>query len=244
MLQKSNGRHKKVMLHPTGLSEQRQSIQDLWSEFNLGRTLFSQFPDYDRYIADLLCQLIRNKQTIVEYGCGDGVWLEYLAKLYPNKTFVGVEWNQTLMEYARDKRFKNLLNVKLYHEDATKFCVNCDCYFSFGVVEHFSNATDVIRAWTEYLSPNGFAVITVPNLLNTLYASERARIRVEDLLYKDEVVVEAYGFEQLWSHNTFVRKVMDAGLELLFFRIVDEIEERPLLAVAFKRSVKKKEVKK
>jgi hypothetical protein len=108
-------------------------------------------------------------------------------------------------------------------------------------VEHFSNATDVIKAWTDHLSPNGFAVITVPNLLNTLYASERARIRVEDLLYKDEVVVEAYGFEQLWSHNTFVKKVMAAGLELLFFRIIDEIDEKPLLVVAFKRP--EKEVK-
>jgi 2-polyprenyl-3-methyl-5-hydroxy-6-metoxy-1,4-benzoquinol methylase len=109
-------------------------------------------------------------------------------------------------------------------------------FFAFGVVEHFSNATEVIRKWTEHLSPNGFAVLTVPNLLNAIYTSNRVNLPLEKILYEDEVVEESYGFEQLWSHNMFIRKVIDAGLEILLFRVIDELEtEKPLLIVAFKR---------
>jgi trans-aconitate methyltransferase len=220
----------------------KQSDREAWSTLNVGRILFTNMPDYDRCLAEVLCQLVqhKSKQTICEYGCGDGIWLEYLAGLFPTKNFVGVEWNKQILDYAREKRLKKLKNVKLYRKDATKFAVDCDMFYGFGVVEHFSNATEVMRRWTEHLSPNGFAVLTVPNLLNSIYISRRFQLSLEEVLYKDEVATDVYGLTQLWSHNIFIQKIMDAGLEMLYFKVVDELEsEKPMLAVAFKRPVKR-----
>jgi len=195
--------------------------------------------DYDHCIASLLTALSAKKQVIAEYGCGDGIWLEYLARQNARKTFIGVEWNEKLWRYAKDKRLKDYGNVELHHADATKFAVNCDMFYAFGVVEHFDESSDVMKLWTKALSPNGFAVITAPNLLNTVYNSRRFKMKIEDLLDTDEVIVDAYGFEQLWSHNRFLKKIMDAGLEILMFRILEELKtERPMLAVAFKRDNK------
>jgi len=216
----------------------RQSTKEAWSNYNVGRRLFTLMPDYDRYIASVLEQTVRNKQTIVEYGCGDGLWLEYLGKRFPKKKFVGVEWNKLLFDYARNKRLNGLKNVAIFNADATQFRVNCDMFFAFGVVEHFNEASDVIGNWTQHLTSNGFAVITAPNLLNYLYNSRRFKLKLEDMMGEDEVVVDAYGFEQLWSHNKFLKKIVDAGLEILLFNIVEEIDERPMLVVAFKRGEK------
>lgn len=214
----------------------RQSTREAWSNFNVGRKLFTYMADYDRNLARLLTGICQTKKVIVEYGCGDGIWTEYLAKQFPKKQFIGVEWNQNLADYARTKRFKGLSNVTLYQEDATQFYVDCDLFFAFGVVEHFNEASDIIKHWTNHLSPNGFAVITAPNLLNSIYNSRRFKLSLEEIQDKNEVIVNAYGFEQLWSHNTFLQKIMDAGLEILLFRILEEQpSERSMLAVAFKR---------
>ena len=218
----------------------RQSSKEAWSNFNVGRKLFTYMADYDRNMARLLTGICQKKQVIVEYGCGDGIWTEYLAKQFPTKQFIGVEWNENLAQYARVKRFQNLKNVEFHQEDATQFYVDCDLFFAFGVVEHFDEASNVMKKWTEHLSPNGFAVITAPNLLNSLHNVRRHKLTLEEIESKDEVVVTSYGFEQLWSHNVFIKKVMDAGLELLLFRIIEELKsERPMLAVAFKREKKR-----
>ena len=228
-----------MKLHQTNLQVKRQSDVDEWGKFNLGRRLFTHMAAYDFALAALLKAVVANKNVVAEYGCGDGIWLQYLAKEFPHKTFVGVEWNQKLYDYAKTKRLKNVDNVELYRRDATKYCVDCDVWYAFGVVEHFNEAADVMRLWTEHLSPNGFAVVTAPNLLNTLYVAQRNRLSLDKLVGKDEVVVDLYGFEQLWSHNTFLKKIMDAGLEILVFRIMEELPtERNMLAVAFKRGEK------
>lgn len=235
-----------MMLHKTGVTVQQQSNVESWGKFNLGRRLFTHMADYDFAMAKLLDSLIPKKKVIVEYGCGDGIWLEYLAKKHSGKQFIGVEWNKKLYSYALNKRIQPAHNrdelrseVTLYNEDATCFCVDCDLWYAFGVVEHFNESSDVMRLWTQHLSPNGFAVVTAPNLLNTLYVAERCKLPLEQLEGKDEVVVDLYGFEQLWSHNRFLKKVMDAGLEILMFRIMEEMpNERGMLTVAFKRGEK------
>jgi 2-polyprenyl-3-methyl-5-hydroxy-6-metoxy-1,4-benzoquinol methylase len=116
-------------------------------------------------------------------------------------------------------------------------------FYGLGFIEHFSNPVQVLKHWTEHLSPNGFAVLTVPNLLNSIYISKRFQLPLNEVIYKNEVSTDVYGLTQLWSPNVFVKKIMSAGLEMLYFKVIDELEsEKPLLAVAFKRP--KKEVKK
>jgi len=225
-------------LHSSKVTLKRQSNKQAWSTFNLGRKLFTTIPAFDHYLTDLLSEICNNKQRVVEYGCGDGIWLEYLAQKFPDNQFVGVEWTDRLYEYAKNIRLKNLQNIKLYHKDATTISVDCDFFYSLGVLEHFSDAVAVLKSWTEHLAPNGFALTIVPNLLNTIYNMQRFQLTLDQLKGKKEVVHNCYGFEQLWSHNTILKIVMEAGLEVLLFRVVEENKkERPMLIVAFKREI-------
>jgi len=226
-------------LHLTAPKVKRQSKKSKWSNFNYARNLFEgSAKDYDVYMAALLSELVEKKYVIAEYGCGDGIWLEYLGGKYPDKKFIGLEWNERLVEYAKEHRVKNLENVTIHQADISQHCVDCDFLFALGVMEHFDNAVDVVKTWVDHLDSNGFALITVPNLLHTVYVHFRHNLPFQQVLGKDAIPVEAYGFEWLWSHNTFLRNVMDAGLEILFYRIIEESNERGQLVVAFKRSDK------
>ena len=215
-----------------------QSDRAAWSQFNVGRKLFAlpALADYDNYLVQLLSGLIAKSNVVVEYGCGDGIWLQYLAKLFPKKRFIGVEWNRRLVQYARQQRLKKLSNVTVFQKDATKFSVECNFFFAFGVIEHFENSTLVLKSWVKALSPNGFVVITVPNLLNWGRVVARHGLKLEDIKDKDIVATKAYGFEWLMSPNTFLKTLMNAGLEVVLFRWLEELPiERSLLAVAGKR---------
>ena len=218
-----------------------QSDKAAWSQFNVGRRLFAlpALADYDNYLSQLLSGLIAKSEVVAEYGCGDGIWLEYLGKLFPKKRFIGVEWNRRLVWYARQQRLKKLKNVTVFQKDATKISVECDFFFAFGVIEHFENSTLVLKSWVKTLSPNVFVVITVPNLLNWKRVTTRHGLKLEDIKDKDSVATKAYGFEWLMSPNTFLKTLIDAGLEVVLFRWLEELpSERSLLAIAGKRARK------
>ncbi len=228
-----------VALHQTASKVKRQSRKEEWGQFNYSRRLFYGRPKYyDYYMAATLSEITEKKNVIAEYGCGDGIWLEYLAKKFPNKQFIGLEWNESLVHYAKEKRLNGMENVTVHQVDITEYSVDCDFLFALGVMEHFDNAVDVVKSWVDHLAPNGFALITVPNLLDTIYVKFRHNIPIEEAQGKDQILVNAYGFEWLWSHNTFIKKIMDTELEILFYRVIDEARNRPQMVVAFKRADK------
>jgi len=225
------------LLRATGIKLKAQSNVEAWGQFNVGRQLFKTkgLELYDRNMARLLENIVSRANVVCEYGCGDGVWLKFLAEKFREKKFVGLEWNKNLAAYAR-KRVKKLGNVKIFRRDASKIAVRCDCFFAFGVIEHFSDTPAVLGKWVEHLTPGGFTVITVPNLLNWERAVKRHGLKLDDIKDKDLVATGTYGFELLMSPNTFLKVLINAGLEVMFFRLLEELPaEKSLLAVAGKR---------
>lgn len=53
---------------------------------------------------------IRPGQTIVDFGCGDGAVTAHLAEAYPDSHFIGVDYSEGLIEYARENNTHN--NIK------------------------------------------------------------------------------------------------------------------------------------
>lgn len=221
----------------------KKSDKEQWAGFNMGRVLFrtQNLEDYDRFLAKTFQSLIKGKKKVVEYGCGDGAWLQYLATNNPARHFTGVEWEDTLYEYAVTVRKPGLDNLEFLKADMSEpeGIQPCDVCWSLGGIEHFSNSTKVLGHWVEKLTPDGICFLTVPNLMNREWITQRHGISPDVYLGKDRVVTDSYGYAEMWSPNHFIRVAMDAGLEVVEVGVISCLEfEKPLYLVGLKRSDK------
>lgn len=218
----------------------QKSDKDRWTGFNMGRVLFvtKGLEEYDRFLARTFQTLLKGKKLAVEYGCGDGVWLEYLAANNPSRKLTGVEWNEPLYEYAVTVRQPGLENLEFICADMSKpeGIVECDVCWSLGGIEHFSDSVSVLREWVEKLTPDGLCFLTVPNLMNRHWIQRRHGISPDVYLGKDRVVTDSYGYAEIWSPNHFAMVAMEAGLEVMEMGEISCLKyEKPLYLKGLKR---------
>lgn len=216
-----------------------ESNKDLWTPFR--RPTLFRGPEiegwsvavYDEQMAEVLNRYISpvQRQMIVEYGNGDGCWLEYLAFRYPLKTFVGYEWNPTLLSVAK-QRCVRLKNVSFVEADISqKWHPVCDVFYAFGVLEHFEKHVFVLQNLVSGLKPKGICIVNVPSLIDTDYVYKRYGLKKEDVL-KDKVVTTGYGYEEVWSPKYFSSVISQAGLCILEHWVVDRWHEHAQVIVA------------
>jgi len=104
---------------------------------------------------------------VLEIGCGDSVWLPFLAQRY-GWSVSGIDFSPVGCALAR----KHLAEAGVAGEilERELFSPNQDLFdqfqvvYSGGFVEHFSDPVAVIRLMSEFLSPGGLIFTTVPNL--------------------------------------------------------------------------------
>ena len=199
-----------------------KSKKELWTPFRRPQLFVGAVSTYDEQMAEVLNRYIRplGVDLIIEYGCGDGCWIEYLAEKYPLKHFFGYEWNKTLINIAR-KRCGNLDNTSFVEADISlKWHEGCDLFFAFGVLEHFEMHVTVLKDLISGLNRGGVCVLNVPNLAAVEYCVKRHGLKKEDLA-KDRVVTKSYGYEELWSPKYFVSMLQKAGLKVLEHWVTD-----------------------
>jgi 2-polyprenyl-3-methyl-5-hydroxy-6-metoxy-1,4-benzoquinol methylase len=99
-------------------------------------------------------------QRVVDIGCGEGVTLEKVARLFPNKIFFGVD---TLMENLSICEHHNLKIVggNVYQ---LPFCKGSfDCILLFEVIEHLEKPESAVSEIHRVLRAFGKLVIIFPN---------------------------------------------------------------------------------
>ena len=178
----------------------------------------------------------------MEYGCADGIWLEYLARNNPDKTFIGVEWNEAAHRYAVTRRQPGLDNLSFRCEDMSEppGVVECDLCWSLGGIEHFSESARVLTAWVRRLSPGGHCFLTTPNLLNRPWITKRHGLQPEHYLGMDQLIVDTYGYAEIWAPNHFLRVAIDAGLEVVESGVIACLAyEKPNYLIGLKRRDKR-----
>lgn len=217
-----------------------KSKKELWAGFNMGRVLFHtpKLEEYDRFLAKTFQSLIKGKKVVVEYGCGDGAWLEYLAANNPSRVFFGVEWEDTLHEYSVNVRSPGLDNLVFLQADMSEpeGILECDVCWSLGGIEHFSEHIAVLRAWVDKMNPDGICFLTVPNLMNREWIQNRHNIPPDVYLGEDRVVTDSYGYAEMWSPNYFIKVAMEAGLEVMEVGEISILDfEKPLFLKGLKR---------
>ena len=115
----------------------------------------------DRYVKKidyfLNCQ---TGQTIMDFGCGDGKVTALLADMYPEVNFVGFDYSQDFIDFAKKKYQKNNLSffsVDLVNEDFPVNLSLADSIFSWGVIYYINpcNLENVQSKLFKQLKLNG-----------------------------------------------------------------------------------------
>ena len=112
----------------------------------------------------------RPEMSVLELGCGNGLFLRYLSKLGVEE-FMGVDGDPRILEELPS----NLMSV-VHISDFTDFFVSdmanqrFDRVVLFDVLEHFSpdDAVALLKSITNLLTSDGKIVIRVPNMSSPL----------------------------------------------------------------------------
>ena len=110
------------------------SLKDGYREINLRTPMLpvSRYVKKIEYFVD-----IEPGQTIIDFGCGDGAVTAILAKAYPDSHFIGVDYSEELIEYAKKNNSHDnieyiVVNIKF---EKLPFANNSiDKIFSWGVI--------------------------------------------------------------------------------------------------------------
>lgn len=115
--------------------------------------------DYERN--DVLPQLFRQGEHVLDVGCGDGAVAEYL-KLHLNTKIVGLDISPTALVRAKTRQ------IPVIRGDAERLlpirsrCV--DAVFVGDVIEHLYNPQQTIKEIHRVLVPGGRIVVSCPNM--------------------------------------------------------------------------------
>ncbi len=104
---------------------------------------------------------------LLEVGCGDSGWLPFFARRWGLEVH-GVDYSPVGCERAKEVASSqgvaaDIVCANLFtppREMKHRF----DAVVSMGVIEHFDDTAEVLRALGEFVAPGGLLVTTIPNL--------------------------------------------------------------------------------
>jgi ubiquinone/menaquinone biosynthesis C-methylase UbiE len=102
-------------------------------------------------------------KRVLDLGCGSG---RYLAQLAPmGFDCYGADISPEMLEYARDKLRSS--SIQWIHADCCNVPMEdqyCDLIICTGVLEYLDSDTKALREIRRLIKPDGYVIITLPNL--------------------------------------------------------------------------------
>lgn len=149
------------------------STKDYWDEV-LKRAKLPRMNSDNNYSykvsMDYIHDILKNNEgkSFLEIGCGSSGWLPYFQKRY-KLIISGLDYSDIGCELARrNLEMQEIPYEEIYCKDflAKDFTINkkFDFIFSYGVVEHFNDTTEIISIFKKLLAPGGKIITLVPNL--------------------------------------------------------------------------------
>ena len=121
----------------------------------------------DNYYKSVFSNTNNSEKRLLEVGCGNSVWLSYFRKYYGFQIF-GLDYSEYGCEQTRKILERDQLEGTIVLGDLfnppQELLGTFDVVCSFGVVEHFTNTVEVLKAIQRFLKPGGILITTVPNL--------------------------------------------------------------------------------
>jgi len=202
----------------TGLKEDETSIErlttsDFWDSCYKGREL-TPFSDADWrnqtsiQLSRLIASLKLEGKYICEVGGGGAELVAYFAKRYPGSRFSIIDFSPLGCELARKRARCEDVDIDIYQEDVftppDSLVGTFDLVISHGVVEHFLDLSDVMRAKSQLVRSDGQLFTLIPNLASPIYSGLCRRW--SKTVYEDHI-----------PHNmsSFLDGHMKAGLKVV-----------------------------
>jgi ubiquinone/menaquinone biosynthesis C-methylase UbiE len=114
-----------------------------------------------KYLKEIIPKNLKNK-VILDLGCGDGRWSEYLSKLGAKKVF-GIDISQDMLDLAKQRiKDKLLSNIKIIRADIQNLPFSnfsIDLAFSVFSLMYFRNLEAVIKEIGRTLKNGGHLYI-------------------------------------------------------------------------------------
>ncbi len=98
-------------------------------------------------------------REVLEVGCGTGVVLQQLQRLWPAAHVVGLDLFPEGLAYARQRFHGDLLCGDVF---TVRFDHPFDVVGAFDVIEHVDDDVALLRRLWEHLRPGGHVAVTVP----------------------------------------------------------------------------------
>jgi 2-polyprenyl-3-methyl-5-hydroxy-6-metoxy-1,4-benzoquinol methylase len=154
-----------------------------------------------RWLTAELPRLAEKNSRIVDIGCGDGQFLEFLKSLGYGQ-IVGVETDTLRAAHAK-KRGVQVFATSQAAESAGIIGGGADFLFIWHVLEHIERPVDFIGLYVCWLAPAGSMIISVPN-----QASLQTRLFGYFSAYPD------YG-RHIWYHKaSYLKRIAQSAPEM------------------------------
>jgi 2-polyprenyl-3-methyl-5-hydroxy-6-metoxy-1,4-benzoquinol methylase len=115
---------------------------------------------------------IASPTTVLEIGCGNSVWMPWLA-CHSSIVVDGLDYSTQGCELAQ-KRLEQagvsgtVYNADMFNPDSALLS-HYDLVYSLGVAEHFADQENVIKTLMSFVKPGGYLLTEVPNIHRSLY---------------------------------------------------------------------------
>lgn len=107
------------------------------------------------------------EKKLIELGCGNSVWLPYFYKNF-NLDVSGLDYSDLGCERSRFILKKYNTPGRIFEGDLfyppEELKGKFDYVVSFGVIEHFRDTVEVLKAHAKYLNISGKIIVSVPNM--------------------------------------------------------------------------------
>ena len=161
---------------------------------------------FDGYFRSRIAPVVGRNAKLLEVGCAKSAWLPYFAKQFGFEIW-GMDYSEVGCEQARHVLEKAGIEGTVICGDlldAPKEVLGSfDVVVSFGLVEHFEDTVDCVRALARCAKPGGVVFTCIPNMTGMVGLVQRLLNRA---VYDIHVPIKAGRLGE--AHR-------DAGCELL-----------------------------
>jgi SAM-dependent methyltransferase len=106
---------------------------------------------------------VNSSGELLEVGCGPGYLISFLEKWFPKMSITGFEYDQRLIEEAKE-RVQRISFIQGNAEELPFSDCQFDVMVSLHLIEHLYNPEKMLQEVHRVLKPNGIFIVATPNL--------------------------------------------------------------------------------